>query len=53
MEKKEIQKVTFNVPKADYEQYKKNLRSVGKIPTYDFIAYIRSVNKSFEQQNQE
>lgn len=50
---KDIMKVTFNVPREEYDLYKQNLRKVGKIPTYDFIAHIRSVNKSCEAKREE
>lgn len=53
MKKDEMMKVTFNVPREEYNLYKQNLRKIGKIPTYDFIAYLRSVNKKFEEQTGE
>lgn len=50
---KDTMKVTFNISRAEYNLYKQNLRKAGKIPTYDLVAYIRSVNKKFEEVNEE
>ena len=45
----EYQVVTVRFPKEIYQQYKKILKSEGKIPTYDLRNYIFSVVDEYEK----
>lgn len=48
-----MMKVTFNIARETYMLYKKNLRDMGKIPTYDLVNHIISINKEAEERNKE
>ena len=45
----EYQVVTVRFPKEIYQEYKKILKSEGKIPTYDLRNYIFSVVDEYEK----
>ena len=45
----EYQVVTVRFPKEIYQEYKKILKSEGKIPTYDLRNYIFSVVEEYEK----
>ena len=45
----EYQVVTVRFPKEIYQEYKKILKSEGKIPTYDLRNYIFSVVEEYER----
>ena len=45
----EYQVVTVRFPKEIYQEYKKILKTEGKIPTYDLRNYIFSVVEEYEK----
>ena len=45
----EYQVVTVRFPKEIYQEYKKILKSEGKIPTYDLRNYIFSVVEEYKK----
>jgi hypothetical protein len=54
MEKKDVMKVSFNVPRKEYETYKQNLVKMRRTPTSDLVGHIRDLNaQALKKQSQE